>query len=165
MQGRAQRSEDFSAAFEAAFARFQVCVEGACAGQPDWPSRISAAICAGFEFAAEERAAANLLTNEALAGGADGIARYRRILAYIGNALSAGRSGRLRGAALPQMTEQALAGGLLALVAERLSRGSAAELPSLAPEAIQFTLTPYLGRAEAELVAALAEPPESEADR
>jgi hypothetical protein len=38
------------------------------------------------------------------------------------------------------------------LVAQRVDLGRAAELPTLAPEAIQFVLTPYLGAAEARRV-------------
>jgi hypothetical protein len=54
------------------------------------------------------------------------------------------------------VTEPALAGGLVALVAGRVATGRAAELPGLAPEAIQFVLTPYLGTAEATRVATSA---------
>jgi hypothetical protein len=47
-----------------------------------------------------------------------------------------------------------MAGGVAMLVAQRLDRGAASELPALAPEAIQFVLTPYLGAAEARRVGA-----------
>jgi AcrR family transcriptional regulator len=145
---------DFAAAFEASFARFQIRVEEACAGQPDWPSQIAAAIRAGLEFASADPAAANLLTNEALASGVDGIARHRRLLTYVAESLAAGRQPCPRGGELPQLTEQALAGGLLGFVAERLNRGKAAELPQLAAEAVQFALTPYLGVEGAKRLAA-----------
>jgi hypothetical protein len=153
MEEIADSPDGFAAAFETAFARFQVCVEEACVGRPDWASGIAAAIRAGLEFAAVDTVAADTLTNRSLGMGGDGIARHRRLLAYIAEALAAGRGERSHGAELPQLTEPALAGGLASLVAERIARGKAAELPALAPEAIQFALTPYLGHEEAKQVA------------
>ena len=152
MEDIADSPDDFATGFETSFARFQIRVEEACAEQPDWPTRIAAAIRVGIRFAAADPDAANLLTNEALASGADGIARHRRLLAYVAGGLAFGRE-ECPGDDLPQLTEQALAGGLVGLVAERLDRGAAAELPALAAEAIQFALTPYLGREEAKRIA------------
>jgi hypothetical protein len=43
--------------------------------------------------------------------------------------------------------------GVAMLIAQRLSFGRHAELPTLAPETIQFVLTPYLGAVMARWVA------------
>jgi hypothetical protein len=145
--------EDFASVFETAFARVQIAVEEASTGQPDWSSRMAAAIRAGLEFAAADPAAANVLTNEAIAAGPDGIARYRRLTRYIAEALAGGRGRAHEGDEAPGVTEQALAGGLLGLIAERLTSGREGELPGLAPEAIEFALTPYVGTAEAKRAA------------
>jgi AcrR family transcriptional regulator len=152
--------EDFASVFETAFARVQIAVEEASTGQPDWASRIAAAIRAGLEFAAADPAAAHVLANEAIAAGPDGLARYRRLTRYIAEALAAGRGQSPQGDEAPGVTEQALAGGLLGLIAERLTAGRAAELPALAPEAIEFALTPYLGTAEAKRVGLASRPKE-----
>jgi hypothetical protein len=141
--------EGFPHAFEAAFARLQVLLEEACAQSVDWPDGVAVAIGAALEFAAADPDAANVLTNEAMAAGKDGIARRERLLSYVGNWLASGRRQRPQGQELPSVTEHALAGGIVAIVGERLSRGRTAELPALAPEAIQFVLTPYLGADEA----------------
>lgn len=154
-------SEDFAGAFETAFARVQVAVEVASAEQREWPARIAAAIRAGLEFAAADPAAANVLTNEAIGAGPDGIARYRRLTTYIAEAFAGGRDEGADAEEPPQVTDQALAGGLLGLVAERLNTGRAAELPALAPEAIEFALTPYIGVGKARRVARLATRPGS----
>jgi hypothetical protein len=148
--------EGFAHAFEAAFARLQVRLEEACAGCVDWSDGVAAAVRAALEFAAADPAAANVLTNEALAAGQDGIARRERLLAYVGRGLIPGRSQRPDARELPPVTEHALAGGIVAIVGERLDRGRAADLPALAPEAIQFVLTPYLGPDEARRIAASA---------
>lgn len=146
--------DDFAAGFESAFARFQVCVEEACAKAESWPAGVPAAIGAAFAFAAADPAAAKALTREALAAGPDGIARYQRLLAYLAELLAPGRDERPEGQWLPELTEQAVAGGLVGVAAERLARGQAAELPAMAPQAVQFVLTPYLGTSEAERIAA-----------
>ena len=150
----ADAKDDFAGSFEASFARFQVHVEEACAAGTDWPSRVASAIRAALEFAAADPIAANVLTNDALAAGRDGISRHRRLLAYVAHELAPGREQSPHGSSLPPLTEQALAGGLAGIVAERLTRGRAHELPALAPEAIQFALTPYLGADEARRIAA-----------
>ncbi len=147
--------DEFPHAFEAAFARLQVRLEEACAVNAEWPAGVAAAIRAALEFAVSHPSAANTLTIEAMAAGADGIARRERLLAYAGEGLARGRRLRAQGRELPRITERALAAGVLALIGERLATGRAADLPALAPEAIQFVLTPYLGAAEACRVAAI----------
>jgi hypothetical protein len=154
----ARSPDDFASAFETAFARLQIRIEEACAGCEDWPAGVAVAIRTALEFAATEPDAAGVLTNEALAVGADGISRHRRLLAYLAERLAEGRDLCPDGQGLPSLAEQALAGGLTGLVAERLAHGRASELPALAPEAIQFALTPYLGIVEAKRIATGATP-------
>ncbi|HEY8810551.1 MAG TPA: hypothetical protein VIM28_11085, partial [Solirubrobacterales bacterium] len=97
--------------------------------------------------------AAGVLTNEAIAAGRDGFARYDRMIEHFADALRPGREESPDGAQLPEITEKTMAGGVAMLVAQRLSIGRHAELVALAPEAIQFVLTPYLGAEEARRVA------------
>lgn len=124
------------------------------AGERDWAFRIAAAIRAGLAFATTDPRAANLLSNEALAQGADGFARYQRMIGYLAGLIASGREEVAGLAGLPEITERALAGGVAMLVAQRLDQGRAAELPALAPEAIEFVLTPYVGQEEARRIAA-----------
>jgi hypothetical protein len=141
-----QRGPDnFAAAFEAAFARLEVTLLEACGREGDWPLKVASAVRSGLEFAAADPDAALLLTSEALAQGVDGTRRYERLIAYLEGLLRPGRTVKPESEPLPGITERALAGGVAALVSERLDRGRANELPALAPEAIQFVLTPYLG--------------------
>ena len=141
--------DDFSHAFEAAFARLQVVVEEAYATPGAWPVQIAAAIRAGFEFAAADPETANILTNEAIARGRDGFARYNRLVDYCAGLLGPGRQLRPENEQLPEILERSLAGGLIMLIAQRVDQGRAGELQALAPEAVQFVLTPYLGLEEA----------------
>jgi hypothetical protein len=140
---------DFPQAFESAFTRLQVQIEEACASRVQWPDRVAAAVRAGLRFAAADPAAAQVLTNEALAHGREGIARHERLIAYLSEGLAPGRKQRPDGERLPEITEQAMASGVVMLVAQRVDLGKAQELPEIAGEAIQFVLTPYLGAEEA----------------
>lgn len=159
MSDAALDSEDFARAFEAAFARLQVRIETACAAEREWAAQVSAGLRAALDFAAAEPASAHVLTNDALAAGREGYARYERMLSHFGEQLLPGRGLRPAGADLPEIIEKAMIGGIAMLIAQRLDMGRAAELPALAEEATQFVLTPYLGTEEARRVAAELAPP------
>jgi hypothetical protein len=158
LTGPAQLPGDPSNTFETAFARLQIRIETACRSEADaaWPARVAAGIRAALAFAASDPGAANALTNEALAQGHEGFARYDRVIAHFGEQLLAGRGLRPENRYLPEITERAMTGGIAMLIAQRLDQGCAAELPALAVEAIQFALTPYLGPEEARRVAVAA---------
>ncbi len=151
MSERQQLPDDFTDAFQSAFARLQICVETACAPEPDWPGRVAAGIRAALEFAAAHPDDAGVLTNDALAHGRAGFERYDRMLDHFAVALRPGRDELPHGHDLPAVTDKAMVGGLASLIAARLDTAPAL-LPPLAPEAIQFVLTPYLGSDEARRV-------------
>lgn len=153
MGASARQPDDFAVAFDSAFAALQVRVESACADAGGWRNGVGAGIRAAFAWVAEEPGDAQLLTNDALAGGSAGFERYERMIAYVAELLAPGREQAEHGERLPKITERAMASGVAMLVAQRLSMGREAELPSLVPEAIQFVLTPYLGSEEARRVA------------
>ena len=88
-----------------------------------------------------------------MAGGKAGFARYDRMIDHFAAALRPGRAERPEGEWLPEITEKTMVGGVAMLIAQRLTFDRHAELPALAPEAIQFVLTPYLGAPDARQVA------------
>jgi hypothetical protein len=153
MGDRERQPNDFAFAFDSAFAALQVRIESACSRGAEWPEQVAAGIRAAFEWVAAEPAAAQLLTNDALAGGSPGFERYERMISYVAELLAPGRELAAHGERLPEITERAMASGVAMLVAQRLSLGRQGELPAIAGEAIQFVLTPYLGSAEARRVA------------
>lgn len=162
MEEPASGAGDFPAAFEVAFARLQVALLEACQRERNWPAKVAAGVRSGLEFAAADPVAAQVLTSEALAQGVDGVSRHERLLAYLGERLRPGREERAEGTRLPEITERAMAGGVLALVGQRVDRGRASELSALTPEAVEFVLTPYLGAEDAKRVAAEFPPGRSE---
>jgi hypothetical protein len=131
----------------------RVRVEAACAGEREWPAGVAAGVRAAFDFAAECPRDARLLTIEALADGEQGQALYRSMLASFAALLRPGRDLKPGNADLPAILESANVGGVALLVIRRLDRGDEAQLPALAPDVIQFVLTPYLGTEEARRVA------------
>src|SRR5512146_1728607 len=151
----------FANAYQAALARLQIHIETACAPHGEWPERVAAGIRATLAFAAADPDDVDLLTSRAMAAGREGFECYYRVLEHFGEGLRPGRAERPHGAELPEITEKAMIGGLASLIASRL-QGPPADLPALAPEAIQFFLTPYLGVEDARRIAEA--PPEGEAE-
>ncbi len=165
MNDRAEQPRDFAAAFEVAFARLQVLLEMVCAGRGSWPERVTVALRQSLEFAAANPAAASVLTNQAMTQGPDGYERYERLMGYLAGLLEPGRAERSHGADLPASLERSLVGGVATIIANRVDRGGADDLPRLLPEAVQFVLTPYLGTREAIRAAAAANWPDSPPER
>ncbi len=144
---------DFARSFEAASAKLRAAVETAYAAEHDWPLQAAAAIRAVLEFAAEDPIAAHTLTVESLAQGG-GHFTQRRPVNLLARLLAAGRSAHPDGESLPNLLEDALAGGIFMLVVQRLEVGGAETLVALIPDAIEFALTPYVGRDRARDIAA-----------
>lgn len=165
MDGRAEQPGDFASEFEGAFARLQVLLEMVCVSGDPWPERVQVAVRQAFELAASDPATASVLTNAALAQGGDGLERYERLMAYLAGLLEPGRAESPHGADLPPTTERSLAGGIATIVANRVDRGRAEELPGLIAEAVQFILTPYMGTEEARRIATAGDWPDSQPER
>jgi hypothetical protein len=138
---------------EAVLGRLTVAVEEAYASEPEWPVQAAAAIDALVRFAWEDSTATVLLTKEALSHDSEKFDCYQRLVEYIAGLLLPGRDAQVECAPLPGLLEEALAGGIVMLIVQRLDRGEASELPGLANEVIEFALTPYLGSKTAKLVA------------
>jgi hypothetical protein len=128
-------------------------VEQASARERGWGEKAAAAVASTLGFAAADPEAAQVLTNEALSRGPDGIARHERVIGYAAERLATGRRVRPENLELPEITERALVGGLAMLVAQRLDQGAHGQLPDATPEMIEFMLTPYVGVEEAQRLA------------
>jgi len=165
LRGREPAPADFDRAYETAFARLHEAIEEVRDRELDWPRQAAAGIRAVFRFAAEDPAGAAALTTEALAQGGEQIARYKHLVEYTASLLAPGRGADPGRAPLPDLLEEALAGGIFMLIGGRLEQGRQAELPSLAGEAIEFALTPYLGCRAARRLAAESGPGLRDAER
>src|SRR5260221_12724087 len=137
MNDRAQHPDESPTAFEPALARLQIRIETACGSEAEWRAKVSAGIRAALAFAAADPAAAQILTNEAMAEGKAGFARYDRMIEHFAAALQPGRAERPEGGWLPEITAQTLVGGVAVLMAQRLNFDRPARLPATPPQPIQ----------------------------
>lgn len=145
----------FSHAFEAAMARLGREVDEACAEQGDWPHGVAAGIGAALELGARDPAAMQLLTVDVFDEGAPGALRYRRLIDDFAARLTAGREHWSGPTELPPVFEEALVGAIATPIAEAVRMGREDDLPEIAPELVEFVLTPYLGVAAAKRVGGL----------
>ena len=92
---------------------------------------------------------------EALVAGPVVVERYDAAIQSLVPYFQAGREGRSADvlAGLSPTTEEALVGGMVSLISRRIFADRADELEALLPDLVEFTLTPYLGSAEAARVA------------
>lgn len=114
----------------------------------DWPAQVRARLAVLLEaFAANPDLVRFSWTAPIRAG--EPIARYHQIALerFLQVLLEDRPSNGLRRPS--QVVENAVVGGIMALIAGRVERGGGENLPDLLPELVEIFLTPHLGRAEA----------------
>jgi AcrR family transcriptional regulator len=124
----------------------------ACKAQLRWPLKVKVGVGITLDTAAALPVDARFLV-ETMVGSWDfpgGVIDSRDRLARL---LVPGRTETLHGPELPGVIEPALVGGIAGVISSQLRNGQANHLPALAPQLVELTLTPYLGREEAMEVA------------
>lgn len=147
------------ATYEALFGRYLSRLLQTCNAQSSWPLKVKVAIGATLDMVAASPVEAQFLTVEAMAINDDFRQRVLDSRDRLARLLVAGRAEIQHGAELPGVIESALVGGIAGVISAQLQDGEAKHLPALAPELVEFTLTPYLGREEAAEVAGRPRPP------
>ena len=152
------KDECFIAAYDTVMAELRERIAEAFDEQDEWPLAVRAGIEAMLGFLAAEPNLARLAMVEALVAGPVVVERYDAAIQGLVPYLRAGRKGRSREvlARLSPTTEEALVGGMVSLISRRIIAGKTAELESLLPDLVEFTLTPYLGSGEAAKIAGRA---------
>jgi AcrR family transcriptional regulator len=145
------KDECFVAAYDAVMAELRERVTAAFEQNDDWPHAIKAGIGAMLEFLAAEPNLARLCMVEALVAGPAVVERYDAAIQSFVPYFQEGREGRSPEvlSRLSPTTEEALVGGMVSLISRRIIAGKAEELEELLPDLVEFTLTPYLGSADA----------------
>ena len=151
----ASKDECFVAAYEAVMGELRERVSEAFDEEEEWPQAIKAGIGAMLEFLASEPNLARLCMVEALVAGPVVVERYDAAIQSFVPYFKEGREGRSPEvlSRLSPTTEEALVGGMVSLISRRIIAGKTAELEDLLPDLVEFTLTPYLGSAEAAEIA------------
>jgi AcrR family transcriptional regulator len=149
------KDECFVAAYDTVMEELRGRVSAAFEGAEDWPHAVKAGIGAMLEFLAAEPNLARLCMVEALVAGPVVVERYDAAIQSFVPYFQSGREGRPPEvlARLSPTTEEALVGGMVSLISRRIIAGKAEELEELLPDLVEFTLTPYVGSAEASKLA------------
>lgn len=149
------KDECFTAAYDTVMTELRERVGNAFDQEDEWPEAVRAGIAAMLEFLASEPHLARLSMVEALVAGPVVVERYDEAIQSLVPYFQAGREGRPPEvlAGLSPTTEEALVGGMVSLISRRIFADRTEELESLLPDLVEFTLTPYLGGAEAAKVA------------
>ena len=142
----------YETGMEAMVRRFSAAFET----ETSWPQAIKAGLAAMLRFLAADPSLAYLLMAEAPLGGPGAVECRDEGMQSIASHLRRGReaSQEEKLDELPAITEEALVGGMAALIYRRILAGDAAELEDLLPDLTRFMLTPFVGRAEAAQIAA-----------
>lgn len=119
------------------------CVRAATARGASWEERVARGVEAALKEAARRPCEAWILVGEPFAAGPRWGYCQELLIGRFGPMLVAGRPSSAPHGSL--FLETAVLGGLITIVSNRLHSDEAATLPALAPELVDFALTPYLG--------------------
>lgn len=145
------KDECFYAAYDAAIERIREQVLIACRRHPGdaWPPRVRDALYALLAALAADPALATLSLVEGLRAGPGMYDRYQAALEGFVACLREGAPPAPDGGEVPRATDEAIVGGIAALLGRRVLAGETAEVGNLLPQVAEFALTPYLGTEEA----------------
>ncbi|HEX3736251.1 MAG TPA: TetR/AcrR family transcriptional regulator [Solirubrobacterales bacterium] len=141
------KDECFLAAYDTAVDRVRAGVLGACAatGSADWPDRVRAGVVALLGLFAAEPPLAAIVLAEGLCAGSRVHDRYQAAVESFVPLLRDGAPEPPDGDPVPPAIDEAVVGGIASLIARRVIAGEAAGLVELAPDLLEFALTPHLG--------------------
>ncbi len=129
-----------------ALAQLEAAMLDACAGQQDWPARVSAGICAGVDYAiSNPEVVVTLASDDSVES--EPLRRYEQVIGRLAGLLQAQAP---TGRRLPVSTDEALVAGMVGLVGDHLRIGRYERLVELRADLVLLTLLPYLGFAEAQ---------------
>ncbi len=149
------KDECFVAAYDTVMTDLRERVSTAFDEEEEWPQAIKAGIDAMLTFLADQPNLARLCMVEALVAGPAVVERYDAAIQSFVPYFQEGRKGRPPEvlSRLSPTTEEALVGGMVSLISRRIIAGKVDDLEELLPDLVEFTLTPYLGSAEAAEIA------------
>jgi AcrR family transcriptional regulator len=151
----AGKEDCFLAAYDRALASGREQLSAAVPPAAPWPEQAYAAVRSLFALFATEPFAARLVLVEAQTAGPRALARFEATLDTITPLLRRGRAFSPIAGELPAMLEEAVLGGLVWFLQQRLVLGELDGGEQLFADALGLVLDPYLGEAAAaELIAA-----------
>lgn len=145
------KDDCFVTAYDAAVEQIRQCVLAACKEDEgvDWPLRVRRAIQELLKTFTAEPALASITLVEGLRAGRGVYDRYQTAIESFVEYLRAGAPTTPAGSEVPEATDEAVVGGIAALLGRRILAGESERLEELFPEILEFVLTAYLGVEEA----------------
>jgi AcrR family transcriptional regulator len=145
------KDECFYAAYDSAIERLREQVDLVCRRHAGgaWPPRVRDALGSLLAALAADPPLATLSLVEGLRAGPGMYDRYQAALQSFVACLREGAPPAPGGGEVPRATDEAIVGGIAALLGRRVLAGETAEIPQLLPQMTEFALTPYLGTEEA----------------
>jgi AcrR family transcriptional regulator len=139
------KEDAFLVAFEIGQDKALALVERAYDAQPDWRYGVRAGIAALFGFLAGEPAFAHMAMIDVLAATERTTARAFKGAAPYAQMLHPGPGHTPGGLRIPEVTVQAIGGGLFELMLNHALQHRMHELPVMVPRATYFALAPFIG--------------------
>lgn len=141
------KDDCFHAAYDHAVARVHTAVAAACGPDPtaEWAARVRAGVTALVTLLAGEPPLATMVLAEGLRGGRGIYDRYQAAVESFVPLLRDGAPNPPGAAPVPPATDEAVVGGIAALLGRRVVAGEAADLAALLPDVLEFALAPHLG--------------------
>jgi AcrR family transcriptional regulator len=141
------KDDCFLAAYDYAVDRIRTTVVEACApvAAADWPGRVQAGVAALLTLLAGEPPLATIVLAEGLRAGRGIYDRYQAAVESFVPLLRQGAPDPPGTAAVPPATDEAVVGGIAALLSRRVVAGEAEGLTKLLPDVLEFAMAPHLG--------------------
>jgi len=140
------------AEFVRSLSALETAILDACADPEEWPAQIAAGVYAGVDFVVGHPDAAQALAH-GTTSGSDYRRRYDNVVGRLTGFLRVRAPHDRR---LPVSTDEAMVAGVVGLVGDHIRIGRLERLTELRPELVLLTLLPYLGFAEAQRWAEVA---------
>jgi AcrR family transcriptional regulator len=147
------KEDCFLAAFDRIVAETTEALTAAIATETDWPRQIAAALACVLDLIVADPKRARIALVEVQAAGPAAYARYEEAVDRTVPKLREGRAFNPDTGELSSTLEEAVLGGILWVIHQRLVKGEFEQADALLEETIQIALSPYLGDAEAREVA------------
>jgi AcrR family transcriptional regulator len=147
------KEDCFLAAFDRIVDEATSALKEAVAAEEEWPQQMAAALACLVDLIAGEPKRARIALIEVQAAGPRGYARYEEVVDRAVPKLREGRELSDDAAQLSQMLEEAVLGGVLWIAHQQIVEGRLDDVEPLLQQAIQISLSPYIGDDDARALA------------
>lgn len=128
----------------------------AIAGEEEWPRQMVAALARLLDLVVADPRRARIALVEVQAAGPAAYARYEEAVDQAVPKLREGRALSKDAAELSDTLEEAILGGIVWVIHQRLVKGELGEADSLLEQSIQIALSPFIGDGESKKLAKAA---------